>query len=776
MTREQGLPEFGQHAHGNAGAPTLLVFTEHFNATYTISFELPLKHLHAGGRVNFSAYSQNDVRRAGEGCWEAWIYRCRPATVVLTRYGRPDGVRILRYCQSRGIPVVYHIDDDLLDLPASLGQEVLQRHMAPEIVEARRAMLAGCDVIYASTARLAHVLQERFPGQKIFHGIYAPYVESRAQPPGADRALTIGYMGSRGHREDLALAVPAIERLLQERPELRFETFGTIEMPPELAAFGDRVRHHPGHTEYGDFLRHLARLDWHVGLAPLVDEPFNRCKAPTKFVEYTGAAIPTVASPTVYADAIPAGAGTIVRSDWYTTLREVLDDPKGRADSLAAARAHCGSAYALDALARQVLHVTTRMTPSYVARKLLTLARRAGGWVRRQPGRALARAYGPVQRGGKPGHRALRILYVANSFLPTLQLCFVRPLQPLAEAGEIAWEVLADNQLHRAGTLLSGGRGRWTRRRIEAFRPDVVVFCRYSGPQARQLVEWARAHGVATLLHLDDDLLNVPPEIGAAKHAFHNRPERLAAVRYLLERVDLVYCSTRVLLERMQGHGLDARRGLAARIHCPGEVLRAPPQEGPLTIGYMGIDHAHDFEVALPALVRVLERNPQVRFALFGSIPKPAVLEAFGDRVTVVPLVKSYDEFLHRFASLGWAIGICPLADTSFNRTKANNKWVEYTAVGAAVVATRGMLYDECCADGCGMLAAGEADWEQALQQLIDDPSARLAMVAAAQRRLREEYSAERLRGQLLEVFRLAQARAQSLQAPAVGGQALPNS
>lgn len=380
----------------------------------------------------------------------------------------------------------------------------------------------------------------------------------------------------------------------------------------------------------------------------------------------------------------------------------------------------------------------------------------------------LQRAWGPVQRDGDAARAPLRVLFVANSFLPTLQLCFTRPLQPLADADEIAWELLADIQLHPGGRVLSGGRGFWARRRIERFQPHVVVFCRYSGAHARLVTDWARRHGVPMIFHLDDDLLQVPKELGPEKYTFHNQPARLAAVRHLLDAADVLYCSTAPLLERMRQHGFRGR-GLAAKVHCPGEVLRAPPEGDEMTIGYMGIDHAHDFRVALPALVRILDRNPRVRFEIFGPIATPPELERFGDRVRRIGFVTSYDGFLAKLASLRWAIGICPLADTPFNRFKANNKWVEYTAAGIATVATAGMLYDECCASGCGVLAGSDAEWERGLQALIDEPGRRREMVAVAQERLRHEYSAAVARRQLVELFRSALARAGS-QLEAVAG------
>jgi glycosyltransferase involved in cell wall biosynthesis len=363
-----------------------------------------------------------------------------------------------------------------------------------------------------------------------------------------------------------------------------------------------------------------------------------------------------------------------------------------------------------------------------------------------------------VERFAEPGARpqALRVLYVANAFIPTLQLSFVKPLQPLVDAGEVVAELLSEQQMKDLfGKAVRGDAAReWTTRRIAEFRPDILLFCRYSGPHADAMLDQARAAGIATIFHVDDDLQRVPPEIGQAKYEFHNHPTRVGAVQALLDRADVVYCSTPKLLERFRERGLDGR-GRAGHIYCSGEVM-APPAEGePFKIGYMGFDHAHDFQLALPALVRVLEANPQVHFELFGSIPKPPELERFGDRVATLPPVPDYQQFMAKFASLGWAIGICPLADTPFNAVKANTKWVEYTSIGAAVVATAGTVYDECAAGGCGVLVEdGTAAWTQALQALVTQPRQRLEIVRAAQQRLAREYSPAMLRLQVLQVFR----------------------
>jgi hypothetical protein len=350
-----------------------------------------------------------------------------------------------------------------------------------------------------------------------------------------------------------------------------------------------------------------------------------------------------------------------------------------------------------------------------------------------------------------------RVLFVVNGFIPTLQLSFIKPLTAMGE-GEVEWSILFEETLRETYGQddFSGPIGEAAA--LEHFRqfdPTLMVFCRYSGPHSKALCDFARERGVPTVFHVDDDLLNIPREIGQKKYRAHNRPERLTSVHALLSSVDLLYCSTPPLLRQFRRLGFETA-AIAGKIYCSGEVLR-PAVERPVTkIGYMGFDHAHDLEMVLPAVVEVLDRNPAVTFELFGSIPKPQALERFGDRVVVIPPVRVYSEFMQRFAELDWDIGICPLAPTSFNALKANTKWVEYTSVGAAVIASRDMIYNDCCADGCGDLATTHEEWVAAMEALCADSALRHRRVAAAQARLTAEYGLDRLIDQVRDAFRLA--------------------
>jgi len=216
-----------------------------------------------------------------------------------------------------------------------------------------------------------------------------------------------------------------------------------------------------------------------------------------------------------------------------------------------------------------------------------------------------------------------------------------------------------------------------------------------------------------------------------------------------------VYASTEVLAGRLRRHGLRAPVRCAPHA-LAGEVLEPHPPDGAATVvGYMsGSDHARDLAFVLPAVVSLLSRRSGVRFELWGATAMPPELNRFGDRVRLTQGVVGYAAFLEVFRRCRWHIGLCPLAPTPFNAAKSCIKWIECTAVGAVVVATRGLAYDACCAEDCGILVPNDASaWLEALDELVRDPQRRRALSGKAQQRLAVEYSAAAQRRQVLELL-----------------------
>ena len=276
----------------------------------------------------------------------------RPHVVVFSRCADVLALELMRLSRREGIPALYYLDDNLIELPSTLGSDVIERHGRREVVETRRRFLAEADAILTSTHHLGNVMRRLCPGRTVSELLYPPYLGHLVHEGRVDKqvrhALTIGYMGSKGHQQDLSMVVPVIAHCLEEH-----ETFGTIAMPSELRRFGARVRAHEGKQDYSNFLSYLYSLGWDIGLAPLQTTPFNLCRSAVKFLEYTACHVATIASDMdVYRPAIADGSGILAGdNEWGYALDELARDPAKRRSLVRNARQQCTTQYALERVA-----------------------------------------------------------------------------------------------------------------------------------------------------------------------------------------------------------------------------------------------------------------------------------------------------------------------------------------------------------------------------------------------------------------------------------------
>jgi hypothetical protein len=167
-------------------------------------------------------------------------------------------------------------------------------------------------------------------------------------------------MASASHGRDLDMVIPAIEQALLTQRSLTFELFGSLQIPESLRKFGRRVIHRPPVSDYKKFLDQLTAFGWWVGLAPLEDTRFNRCKTEIKWLEYTAAGIPCIASNmVVYRRCAANGeaylAGTA--DEWQSSLRMLLDHPTRRSELVVRSRLAASVDYSMQQLAAQLYRV-----------------------------------------------------------------------------------------------------------------------------------------------------------------------------------------------------------------------------------------------------------------------------------------------------------------------------------------------------------------------------------------------------------------------------------
>ena len=356
-----------------SGAPVrLLVFADQLGPSQSIAFIQGLAGARAAGQaavriVEEAAFGPDEGLIGAPLVVDlaaSEIAAIRPTAVVMSRFGHIAGLQgIWAAARSAGVPVVMHIDDDLFELPVTVGIERYRGGRHPRRIQALRAGLRAADLVIASTPALAERLAPMAGHGRI--GWLDNGTGGRPWPRApklAGAPVVIGYMGSASHGPDLELAIPALEALAT-RSDVRVELFGSIaRQPAAMRLPASVVRHDVNISEYGAFKARLAALDWDIGLAPLIAHPYNLCKTATKWAEYAEAGAAVVCSEVdVYRPMIGWGAAAAAGpGQWLHVLDGLVRSPAQRRGLVQAADALLGARFGWDRLEASLLGLLER--------------------------------------------------------------------------------------------------------------------------------------------------------------------------------------------------------------------------------------------------------------------------------------------------------------------------------------------------------------------------------------------------------------------------------
>jgi glycosyltransferase involved in cell wall biosynthesis len=278
------------------------------------------------------------------------------ALVVLWRVPHSTHVQgIIDCAHAMGARVVFDIDDlmfrrDYADvrLIDGIRSQRFSEAETKEFFDKIGRTMAGADLVTCPTEELAS--QVRFIGKPAFvlaNGFddqtwSASRLAVRTWGGFADTVLRIGYAGgSRTHQRDFAQAVPALARILADRPHCRLVLFRDPRSGEGVVLADEYEALLPvaGQIEWRDMVglrdlpAELARFD--INLAPLEpDNIFCAAKSELKYFEAALAGVPTIASPVGrLGRAIEhARTGFLAADDagWHAALCALLDDAPRR--------------------------------------------------------------------------------------------------------------------------------------------------------------------------------------------------------------------------------------------------------------------------------------------------------------------------------------------------------------------------------------------------------------------------------------------------------------
>jgi len=188
-------------------------------------------------------------------------------------------------------------------------------------------------------------------------------------------------------------------------------------------------------------------------------------------------------------------------------------------------------------------------------------------------------------------------------------------------------------------------------------------------------------------------------------------------------------------------------------------IDKKPPRRNTdeVRIGWFGSrGHLEDLKMMLPALEKVMNKykNARLVYAGYGGVKTDSLAhKAIHGNVDVFDKIpdeqkefySSTEEYLwplkHR--TLDIDIGLCPLIDDEFNRSKCPTKWFEFSVLETASICSP-TVYGKVVKQGkTGLLADTVDDWEKSLSLLIEDKNLRTRLGRAAVEDVRKNYNIE---------------------------------
>lgn len=203
------------------------------------------------------------------------------ATVIFVRYVPPAWKALLK--QQIPAHVVFFMDDDLFDWRAFRGMPWRYQRKLFRLAWRHQRWLKEIGAeIWVSSPWLA---------QK--YANWNPRVVEPQNPHPAPVACpepamtTLFYHGSASHRAELDWLIPVVEQVLSERADVCFEVIGDRKVRDRFAHLPRvHVVHPMSWPAYQAFIQRPGRT---IGLAPLLNSPFNAARAPTKFFDINAA-------------------------------------------------------------------------------------------------------------------------------------------------------------------------------------------------------------------------------------------------------------------------------------------------------------------------------------------------------------------------------------------------------------------------------------------------------------------------------------------------------
>ena len=293
-------------------------------------------------------------QETGVDVQEVQVIDCRAShiawadTILAIRPFEGSAYGIVRAAKEAGKEIVVYLDDDLLHLPPVYSSRLRKFFTVAALERNCRYLteiLGFCDVLWGSSRFL---LEKYRPlvrqGRCVRTDVAANLSRMRPVSP-RGRDVRLLYAASGDHYAELnAYVIPALNELADKFPNLRLtcvglrrEALSDCRVPMEVV---------PWFSSYEEYYSFVLQQHFDIGVAPVRQEDFYRCKYFNKFIEYsilgmTGIYTKDEPYQAVVRDGVNGLLADNTAASWKEKIECALEDADEAQQMVARAQAYC---------------------------------------------------------------------------------------------------------------------------------------------------------------------------------------------------------------------------------------------------------------------------------------------------------------------------------------------------------------------------------------------------------------------------------------------------
>ena len=247
--------------------------------------------------------------------------------IVFLRSDSDLDTYVSKIAKEAGKHLIYVLDDDILNVPNYLSSAPY--YLLPSTQNHIKTIMSNCDTFLTPSPVLLKKYGDGFEKAFLISEPSLNRIEKKAK----NKKVKIGFAGSIDRSQDLnEILDETIGKIIDKyKDKIEIEFMGA--KPEFIEKYN--LKYLPYQDGYDAYTAFMSKCNWDIGLAPMPDTEFHKCKYFNKFVEYASFGIVGIYSnlkPYTYGIENRKN-GLLVNNttdEWVEAISEIIDNQKLR--------------------------------------------------------------------------------------------------------------------------------------------------------------------------------------------------------------------------------------------------------------------------------------------------------------------------------------------------------------------------------------------------------------------------------------------------------------